>query len=99
MDATIADLNRLVDYGIDEVTAAATYDIAETYSNFSRSLLASERPGDLKPEDLEDFKNKLDEAAFPFEEKAIKVHEKHIELLHPGVFHPWTEKRLSRLTE
>jgi len=99
MDATIAALNRLVDYGIDEVTAAATYYMAETYSNFSRSLLESERPGDLKPEDLEEFKNKLDEAAFPFEEKTIKVHEKNMELLHAGVFNSWTEKSLSRLTE
>jgi len=99
MDATIAAMGRLVDYGIDEVTAAATYYIAETYSNFSRSLLESERPDDLKPEDLEEFKNKLDEAAFPFEEKTIKVHEKNMELLHAGVSNSWTEKSLSRLTE
>jgi tetratricopeptide (TPR) repeat protein len=99
MDATIAALGRLVDYGIDEVTAAATYYMAETYSNFSRSLLESERPDDLKPEDLEEFKNNLDEAAFPFEEKAIKVHEKNMEMLHAGVFNSWTEKSLSRLTE
>jgi tetratricopeptide (TPR) repeat protein len=99
MDATTAALNRLVDYGIDEMTAAATFYLAETYSNFSRSLLESERPDDLKPEDLEEFKNKLDEAAFPFEEKAIKVHEKNMELLHAGVFNSWTEKSLSRLTE
>jgi tetratricopeptide (TPR) repeat protein len=99
MDATIAAMGRLVDYGIDEMTAAATYYMAETYSNFSRSLLDSERPDDLKPEDLEEFKNKLDEAAFPFEEKAIKVHEKNMELLHAGAFNSWTEKSLSRLTE
>jgi cellulose synthase operon protein C len=99
MDATIAAMGRLVDYGIDEMTAAATFYMAETYSNFSRSLLESERPGDLKPEDLEEFKNKLDEAAFPFEEKAINVHEKNMELLHAGVFNSWTEKSLSRLTE
>ena len=74
MDATIAALGRLVNYGIDEMTAAATYYMAETYSNFSRSLLESERPDDLKPEDLEEFENDLDEAAFPFEEKAINVH-------------------------
>ena len=73
--------------------------MAETYSNFSRSLLESERPDDLKPEDLEEFKNNLDEAAFPFEEKAINVHEKNMELLHAGVFNSWTEKSLSRLTE
>jgi tetratricopeptide (TPR) repeat protein len=99
MDATIAALGRLVNYEIDEVTAAATYYMAETYSNFSRSLLESERPDDLKPEDLEEFKNNLDEAAFPFEEKAINVHEKNMELLHAGVFNAWTEKSLSRLTE
>jgi len=99
MDATIAAMGRLVDYGIDEVTAAATFYMAETYSNFSRSLLESERPNDLKPEDLEEFKSKLDEAAFPFEEKAIKVHEKNMELLHAGAFNSWTEKSLSRLTE
>src|SRR5690348_8195059 len=99
MDATTAALNRLADYGIDEVTAAATFYMAETYSNFGRSLLESERPADLKPEDVEEFKNKLDEAAFPFEEKAIKVHEKNMELLHTGVLNSWTEKSLSRLTE
>src|SRR5437867_944215 len=99
MDATIAALGRLVNYEIAEVTAAATYYMAETYSNFSRSLLESERPADLKPEDLEEFKNNLDEAAFPFEEKAINVHEKNMELLHAGVFNTWTEKSLSRLTE
>jgi len=99
MDATVAAMGGLVNYGIDEVTAAATYYMAETYSNFSRSLIESERPDDLKPEDLEEFKNNLDEAAFPFEEKAINVHEKNMELLHAGVFNSWTEKSLSRLTE
>ncbi|HXJ14651.1 MAG TPA: tetratricopeptide repeat protein, partial [Candidatus Limnocylindrales bacterium] len=99
MDATIAAMGQLANYGIDEVTAAATYYMAETYSNLSRSLLESERPDDLKPEDLEEFKNKLDEAAFPFEEKAINVHEKNMELLRAGTFNSWTEKSLSRLTE
>jgi len=99
MNNTIAAMGRLVDYEIDEVTAAATYYMAETYSNFSRSLLESEQPADLKPEDVEAFKNDLDEAAFPFEEKAINVHEKNMELLHSGVFNSWTEKSLSRLAE
>ena len=99
MDATIEAMGRLVDYEIDDVTAAATYYMAETYFNFSRSLVESERPTDLKPADLEEFEMDLDEAAFPFEEKAINVHEKNMELLHAGVFNAWTEKSLSRLTE
>ena len=99
MDATIEALGRLVNYEIADVTAAATYYMAETYFNFSRSLVESERPADLKPEQLEEFEMDLDETAFPFEEKAINVHEKNMELLHAGVFNEWTEKSLNRLTE
>src|ERR1041385_1561794 len=99
MDATIKAMTGLVDYQIADVTAAATFYMAETYFDFSRALKESERPADMKAADLEKFEADLDEAAFPFEEKAIKVHEKNMELLHAGVFNSWTEKSLSRLTE
>jgi cellulose synthase operon protein C len=99
MDATIKAMGGLVDYEIADVTAAATFYMAETYFDFSRSLKESERPADLKAADLEKFEENLEEAAFPFEEKAIKVHEKNMEMLHAGVFNAWTEKSLSRLAE
>ena len=99
MDATIKAMDGLVDYQIADVTAAATFYMAETYFNFSRSLKESERPADLKAADVEKFEADLDEAAYPFEEKAIKVHEKNMEMLHAGVFNTWTEKSLSRLAE
>jgi tetratricopeptide (TPR) repeat protein len=99
MDATIEAMNGLVDYEIADMTAAATFYIAETYFNFSRSLIESERPSDLKPAQLEEFEMALDEEAFPFEEKAINVHEKNMEMLHAGVLNDWTEKSLNRLAE
>jgi tetratricopeptide (TPR) repeat protein len=99
MDVTMAAMDRLVDYEIDDVTAAATYYMAETNFDFSRKLVESERPTELKPAELEEYEMGLDEAAFPFEEKTINVHEKNMELLHAGVFNEWTEKSLSRLTE
>ncbi|HET9840190.1 MAG TPA: tetratricopeptide repeat protein [Candidatus Angelobacter sp.] len=99
MDATIKAMGGLVDYQIADVTAAATFYMAETYFDFSRSLKESERPADLKAADLEKFEADLDEAAYPFEDKAIKVHEKNMEMLHAGVFNAWTEKSLSRLAE
>src|SRR5260370_24449568 len=58
-----------------------------------------EGPGDVEGGGIEKVEAELDEGAFPFEEKAIKVHEKNMELLHAGVFNAWTEKSLSRLTE
>src|SRR5262249_27685944 len=36
---------------------------------------------------------------FPFEEKAIDVHEKNIEMLRTGVYNDWTKKSLEKLTE
>jgi hypothetical protein len=73
--------------------------MAETYFDFSRSLKESERPADMKGANLEKFEADVDEAAYPFEDKAIKVHEKNMESLHAGVFNAWTEKSLSRLAE
>jgi tetratricopeptide (TPR) repeat protein len=99
MDATIKAMGGLVNYEIADVTAAATFYMAETYFDFSRSLKESERPPDLQAADREKFESDLDEAAYPFEEKAIKVHEKNMELLHAGVFNAWTEKSLGRLSE
>jgi tetratricopeptide (TPR) repeat protein len=98
MDDTIEAMSRLVAYEISDVTAAATYYMAETYSDFSRSLMDSERPDDLQPSELEAYEMNLDEAAFPLEEKAINIHEKNMELLHAGVFNEWTRKSLGRLT-
>ncbi len=99
MDATIAAMEKLVDYEIADVTAAATYYMAETYFDFSRALAESERPADLAPADLEQYELALEEEAFPFEEKAIGLHEKNLELLHAGVYDDWTQKSLGRLAE
>ncbi len=99
MDTAIEAMDSLVGYEIGEVTAAATYYMAETYYDFSRSLAESERPKDLSAADLAEYEQALDEEAFPFEEKAIDLHQKNLELLRAGVFNAWTEKSLGRLGE
>jgi len=99
MDTLIAQLEGLVDYELADVTTAATYYIAETYLQFSRSLMNSERPTDLAPAELADYEDALEEEAFPFEEQAISVHEKNLELLHSGVYNEWTGKSLGHLAE
>jgi cellulose synthase operon protein C len=99
MDATMEAMGRLVDYEIADVTAAATFYMAETYFDFSHSLVESERPTDLNPAELKEYEQALDEQAFPFEEKAIGVHEKNMEMLRAGVFNQWTKRSLERLTE
>ena len=97
MDAALAAFGKLVDYEVGEVTAAATFYIAEVYSDFSQALMASERPADLDPAEKQDYESALEEEAFPFEERAIEVHEKNLELMAAGVYNPWIEKSLARL--
>ena len=99
MDGTITAMGRLVDYEIADETAAATYYIAQTYFDFSRSLLESERPTNLTPAEMKEYDQALDEQAFPFEEKAISVHEKNMEMLRAGVYDEWTKKSFEKLTE
>jgi cellulose synthase operon protein C len=99
MDAALGAFNDLVEYEVGEVTAAATYYIAEVYLGFSQSLLASERPADLDPDALLDYDMVIEEEAFPFEERAIEVHEKNLELMSAGVFNAWVERSLNQLAD
>ena len=99
MSDAIKGFNTLVPYEVADVTAAATFYMAEVYANFSRSLNESERPGSLKGADLQDYNDQLDEMAFPFEEKAIGLHEKNLELLEAGVSSSWIEKSIERLAQ
>jgi tetratricopeptide (TPR) repeat protein len=99
MDTALAGFEGLVAYQVSEVTAAATYYIAEIYFDFSQSLLDSERPDDLTAAELVEYELVLEEQAFPFEEQAIDVHEQNFALLANGVFNPWVERSLGKLSE
>jgi tetratricopeptide (TPR) repeat protein len=99
MDAAIDTMDGLVDYEISDVTAAATFYMAETYYDFSRSLVDSERPADLPADRVAEYESALDEEAYPFEEKAIDFHEKNLEMMRKGSVNAWTEKSLARLAE
>ncbi len=97
MDNATQAFGRLVDYQVGEVTAAATFYMAEIYANFSQALRESERPADLGAEALKDYEQQLADAAHPLDEKAIAVHEKNLELMRRGLSNAWTQKSLDRL--
>jgi len=97
MKKAIDALTRLVDYEVGAVTAAATYEIAEIYFHFSRALMNSERPDNLTEDQLEQYELVLEEQAYPFEEKAINVHEKNMELLDLGIYNKWIDKSIEKL--
>ncbi len=149
MKKALKEFNHLIDYEMGEITAAATYYLAEIYANFSKSLMKSERPvltfdyytvqpGDnlsaiakrfdtgmgrianennlnksrvivagkklkiprgLYADELEQYELALEEQAYPFEEKAIAVHESNLALISKGVYNEWTDKSLQKLAK
>ncbi|MDH3547129.1 MAG: hypothetical protein OEN22_08515, partial [Gammaproteobacteria bacterium] len=97
MDTAMAAFENLVNYEVAEVTAAATFYIAEMYFNFSAALLNSERPAGLSDAEMVDYEMVIEEEAYPFEERAIDVHEENFELLAGGIYNPWVQKSLDQL--
>ena len=92
-------LEKLLDYEIDEVTSAATYYLADMYFDFSRSLVESERPPDLNDLEKEQYELSIEEQAYPFEEKTIQVHQKNLELMTQGIYNVWIERSLDKLAK
>ena len=97
MKAALSVFTDLIDYQSADVTAAATYYLAEIYLHFSRALKESERPSNLSPLELEEYELALEDQIFPFEERAISVHEKNVELLGAGIYNSWIEKSIAEL--
>ena len=97
MDTATKAFGALVNYQVGEVTAAATFYMAEIYANFGQALRDSERPADLGADALKDYEQQLAAAAHPLEEKALAVHEKNLELMRRGLNNAWTQKSLDRL--
>ncbi len=97
MDTALSAFEALVDYEVAEVTAAATYYIAEIYLGFSVALLESERPEGLSASENLDYDMALEDEAFPFEDRSIEVHEANYELLASGIYNGWVQKSLNKL--
>lgn len=88
---------NLLDYQVADVTAAATFYLAEIYFHFSRALQESERPTDLSPLELEEYELALEDQVYPFEERAIRVHEQNVALLGIGVYNRWISQSIGKL--
>ena len=97
MRSALKRLNRVIEYNIGELTAAATFKIAGVYEDFGKALLTAEKPAGLSAFELEQYMLRLEEQVYSFEEKSISIHRKNIELISLGVYNVWTDKSLARL--
>ncbi|HXW11078.1 MAG TPA: tetratricopeptide repeat protein, partial [Steroidobacteraceae bacterium] len=92
LQAALATYGRAESYGIAQVTTAAAYAMADLYRELGRSLLESDRPDDLDDDELEQYEVLLEEQAFPFEEKAIALHERNARHAAQGIYDEWVQR-------
>ncbi len=92
MKTALATYEKIAGYKVSEYTTAASYRIAEIYNQFSKDLIKSQRPKRLKADELEQYEVLLEEQAFPFEEKSIKIHELNAARTAQGIYDQWVKK-------
>ena len=99
MKKAIDGFTQAASFGVSEVTTESTYNIAEIYLDFSKALMKSERPHDLNGEELEQYEILLEDQAYPFEEKAIEIHETNVQHIATGTYDASVKDSLARLAE
>jgi cellulose synthase operon protein C len=99
MEAALKAYEAAADYQVAEVTTAATYESAELYRQLGKDLMTSERPKGLKKDELEQYDVLLEEQAFPFEEKSIKLHEVNTARTKEGTYDEWVQKSFAALAQ
>ncbi|HWV14123.1 MAG TPA: tetratricopeptide repeat protein [Cellvibrio sp.] len=91
LDKALKGQEAVLKYGVAEFTTQASFRIGEIYAQLSRDLLKSERPKDLDALALEQYDLLLEEQAFPFEEKAIQVHQANAQRSWTGIYDSWVK--------
>lgn len=99
LEDAMSGYKRAAEYNVAEVTTAATYEMAELYRTLAKDVMSSERPKNLKGEELEEYNSLLEEQVFPFEEQAIKAHEINTVRAKDGVYDEWVQKSFKVLAE
>ncbi|GMR20832.1 MAG: tetratricopeptide repeat protein [Gammaproteobacteria bacterium] len=99
MQEAIKAYSHAADYNVASVTTAATYRIAEIYFTLSKDLLKSERPKKLNAEEREQYDVLLEEQAYPFEEKAIELHENNARRVSKGIYDDWVKRSFFSLSK
>jgi tetratricopeptide (TPR) repeat protein len=89
--------NKTLSYKVEEFSTAANFSIGDIYHQLAKDLMTSSKPKNLNALELEQYDLLLEEQAYPFEEKAISIHETNAKRSWQGSYDAWIEKSFSAL--
>jgi TolA-binding protein len=99
MEEVLKAYATAAEYGVADVATDATFHTAELYHDFGQALMASERPKGLSKDEREQYDVLLEEQAFPFEEKAIALHETNARRTTQGIYDQWVKGSYTALAQ
>ena len=94
---TLKAFEKVASYEVVEFTTASTFQIADLYSELSKSIMTSDRPQNLSALEMEQYDILLEEQAFPFEDQAIDLHEINMRRAWSGTYDEWVRKSFTEL--
>jgi hypothetical protein len=97
MEEALKAYAAAANYGVADITTAATYHTASLYQDFGKAMLSSQRPKKLNKAELEQYNVMLEEQAFPFEEKATELHEVNAKRAASGIYDKWVQESFKSL--
>jgi TolA-binding protein len=97
MEQALRAYGIAAEYGVAEAATAATFRTAELYNDFGKAMLESQRPKGLNKDELEQYNVLLEEQAYPFEEKAIELHEINAQRVRHGLYDDWVKRSFTAL--
>ena len=97
MDTALQAYQRTNGYGVAEFASLSTFRMGEIYRQLSVDLMESERPRGLDALALDQYELLLEEQAYPFEEKAIAIHEANMRRSWEGWYDDWIKRSFEAL--
>ncbi|TDF34676.1 tetratricopeptide repeat protein [Alteromonadaceae bacterium M269] len=99
LDKTLKAYDLTMSYRVSEFTTAANFGIGEIYRQLANDLMNSDRPAKLSALELEQYDILLEEQAYPFEEKAIEIHQQNALRSQSGTYDRWVKDSFASLSQ
>lgn len=88
---------KAASYGILEFVTMSSYKIGVLNETFAKDLRNAPRPGGLSKDDVEVYKEIINEQAAPFDQLAVEVHQTNIDKAWEGHYNEWIEKSFAAI--
>lgn len=99
MKRAINYYQAVLNSALAEFVPQATYHLAQMYRQLAIDVMKSQRPKGLDELALEEYELLLEEIAYPFEEKAIEIHQTNIQRAWQDIYDQWIAKSFAALAQ